>query len=156
MADKELRKMNRTELIEIIYAMQQNERTLREENEKLQRLLHDKMIRLGRSGSIAEAALDLNHIFEDAEAAAQQYLESLKDKDEQASQILTDAREKADEILAAAGIQRTQTECECEAMRDKAVRDIQRQVDAFTKSVNHMIEKYPELSAWMQEETEQQ
>ncbi len=156
MADKELRKMNRTELIEIIYAMQQNERTLREENEKLQRLLHDKMIRLGRSGSIAEAALDLNHIFEDAEAAAQQYLDSLKDADERASQILTDAREKADEILMAAGIQRRQAECECEAMRDKAVRDIQRQVDAFTKSVNHMIEKYPELSAWMQEETEQQ
>ncbi|MCD7837336.1 MAG: hypothetical protein LUG65_00290 [Clostridiales bacterium] len=78
MADKELRGMNRTELIEIIYALQQNERTLRAENEALRRQLDDKILRMEKAGSIAEAALSLNHIFEDAEAAAQQYLDSLR------------------------------------------------------------------------------
>lgn len=39
MADNELRRMNRTELIEIIYAQQQNERQLRDENEELHREL---------------------------------------------------------------------------------------------------------------------
>ncbi|MCD8378749.1 MAG: hypothetical protein LUC95_00155, partial [Lachnospiraceae bacterium] len=70
MAEKELRKMNRTELIEIIYALQQNEKSLRRENEDLHEQLEDKTIRLEKSGSIAEAALGLNHIFEDAEKAA--------------------------------------------------------------------------------------
>ncbi|MCD8142032.1 MAG: DNA repair protein [Clostridiales bacterium] len=70
--------MNRTELIEIIYALQQNERTLRTENEELRRQLEDKTIRIEKAGSIAEAALSLNHIFEDAEAAARQYLASIQ------------------------------------------------------------------------------
>lgn len=78
MAEKELRKMSRTELIEIIYALQQNEKTLREENKELCRQLEDKTIRIENAGSIAEAALSLNRIFEDAQAAAQQYLDSVR------------------------------------------------------------------------------
>ena len=78
MAEKELRKMNRTELIEIIYALQQNEKTLRRENEDLQEQLEDRTIHMEKAGSIAEAALGLNHIFEDAERAAKQYLYSVK------------------------------------------------------------------------------
>ncbi|MCD7960056.1 MAG: hypothetical protein LUF89_11470 [Ruminococcus sp.] len=66
MAEKELRRMNRTELIEIIYALQQNKKTLREENEKLRRQLKEKLLRMENAGSIAEAALSLHHIFEDA------------------------------------------------------------------------------------------
>ncbi|MCD7884322.1 MAG: hypothetical protein LUI87_11570 [Lachnospiraceae bacterium] len=78
MAEKELRRMNRTELIEIIYALQQNGMTLQQENEELRRQLEEKTIRMEKAGSIAEAALSLNHIFEDAEAAAQQYLDSVR------------------------------------------------------------------------------
>ncbi|MCC8045586.1 MAG: hypothetical protein LIP12_08835 [Clostridiales bacterium] len=78
MAEKELRRMNRTELIEIIYALQQNGMTLQQENEELHRQLEEKIICIENAGSIAEAALSLNHIFEDAEAAAQQYLDSVR------------------------------------------------------------------------------
>lgn len=102
MADKELRKMNRTELIEIIYALQQNERTLRTENEKLRRQLDDKLLHMESAGSIAEAALSLNRVFEDAEAAAKQYLDSLRYVDENVEKILSEARQQADEIVAAA------------------------------------------------------
>ncbi|MCD7919611.1 MAG: DNA repair protein [Clostridiales bacterium] len=102
MADKELRKMSRTELIEIIYALQQNERALRAENEDLHRRLEDKTIRIENAGSIAEAALSLNRIFEDAQAAAQQYLASVQAANGTAEEILAQARRRADELLAAA------------------------------------------------------
>ncbi|MCD7758045.1 MAG: hypothetical protein LUH45_07730 [Clostridiales bacterium] len=102
MADKELRKMNRTELIEIIYALQQNERALREENERLQAQLDDKVLRIEKAGSIAEAALSLNRIFEDAEQAALQYLTSIREANDSAEQILEDARREAETILAQA------------------------------------------------------
>ncbi|MCD8346691.1 MAG: hypothetical protein LUD16_01830, partial [Lachnospiraceae bacterium] len=84
MADKELRKMNRTELIEIIYALQQNEHSLRAENKELRRQLDDKLLRMKNAGSIAEAALSLNQVFEDADAAARQYVDSLRYVDENA------------------------------------------------------------------------
>ncbi len=76
--EKELRRMSRSELIEVIYALEQDNQSLQKENEKLRSELNDKDIRIATSGSIAEAALSLNHIFEDAQAAADQYLSSIK------------------------------------------------------------------------------
>ncbi len=88
MAHKELRRMNRTELIEIIYALQQNEDLLRQENESLRRQLEDRQIRMEKAGSIAEAALSLQHLFETAQAAADQYLLSIKAQQEENSEDL--------------------------------------------------------------------
>lgn len=102
MAEKELRRMNRTELIEIIYALQQNEKNLRDENEDLRQQLEDKILRMENAGSIAEAALSLNHIFEDAQQSAQQYLDSIQAANQEAEQALERARQEADEIIAAA------------------------------------------------------
>lgn len=102
MADKELRKMSRTELIEIIYALQQNEKSLRMQNEELRRQLEDKTIRIENAGSIAEAAMGLNHIFEDAESAARQYLDSIQAANRTADEIIAEAQQKAEEILDSA------------------------------------------------------
>lgn len=74
MAERELRRMNRMELIEIIYALKQHE----EELDNLRQQLADRTLRLEQVGSIAEAALSLNRVFEAAQAAADQYLESVK------------------------------------------------------------------------------
>lgn len=78
MAERELRRMSRTELIEIIYALKQHEEELERENEALQIKLADRTMRLEHAGSIAEAALSLNRVFEAAQAAADTYLESVK------------------------------------------------------------------------------
>ena len=78
MAERELRRMNRMELIEIIYALKQHEEELEQQNANLRRQLADRTLRLEQVGSIAEAALSLNRVFEAAQAAADQYLESVK------------------------------------------------------------------------------
>ncbi len=71
--------MSRTELIEIIYALQQENKQLSNKNEDLCRQLEERRITLENSGSIAEAALALNKVFEDAQRAADQYLLSVKE-----------------------------------------------------------------------------
>ena len=77
MTDKELRRLNRRELLEMLIEqgkkIDQLQAQLDEANEKLE----SRRIQLASAGSIAEAALKLNHIFEDAQAAADQYLENL-------------------------------------------------------------------------------
>lgn len=80
MAERELKKMNRSELIEIIYAQQKEEHELRDKIKQLEEKLTEKNIILEKSGSIAEASLRLNKIFEDAQAAADQYVESVRAK----------------------------------------------------------------------------
>ena len=78
MAERELKKMNRSELIEIIYALQREEQNLRKRVDELEGQLAERTIILESSGSIAEASLRLNKIFEDAQAAADQYLRSVR------------------------------------------------------------------------------
>ena len=53
MAQKELRRMSRVELIEIIYALEQNEEELKEENQKLQQKLEERTVIVENAGSIA-------------------------------------------------------------------------------------------------------
>lgn len=120
MDEKELRKMNRAELIEIIYALQQNEKALREENAELQKKLNDKTIAIENSGSIAEAALQLSGIFSAAQEAADTYLESLRIAGGQAEDIIQDARNQAAEILADVEKESAAAKLDIEAQRLRA------------------------------------
>ena len=76
----ELKKMNRSELIEIIYALQKEERRLKKRINELEEKLEDRQIIIDKAGSIAEASLRLNKIFEDAQKAADDYILSVKSK----------------------------------------------------------------------------
>ena len=67
MAEKELRRMSRPELIEIIYALKSNEESLQKKNAHLEEQLNDRAIQISEAGSIAEAALQLNDIFSTAQ-----------------------------------------------------------------------------------------
>ena len=73
MADRELRHMRRTELVEIIFALKQSEDQLKAENADLTAKLEQRQIHLDSAGSIAQAALELNHVFEAAQAAAESF-----------------------------------------------------------------------------------
>ena len=91
MTDKELRKLSRSELLELLIdQMKENER-LRLKLKKAYRQLHDRKIVMEQAGSIAEAALQLNGVFEAAQAAAEQYLESLEYLSRQQEEIPDDS-----------------------------------------------------------------
>lgn len=78
MKEKELRRMRRGDLIEIIYQYQQREQELLKENAELKVQLRDRRTRIQKAGSIAEASLALHHVFEAAQAAADQYLAEVR------------------------------------------------------------------------------
>ena len=103
MADRELRRMHRAELIEIIYALKQSEDQLKAQNAALTAQLQDRQLRLANAGSIAEAALSLNGVFDAAQAAADQYLQAVRtsaaETQAQKEQILADAERQAKEIV---------------------------------------------------------
>ena len=78
MPDRELRHMRRTELVEIILALKQSEDQLRAENAALSAQLQERQIHIENAGSIAQAALELNKVFEAAQAAADEYVASVR------------------------------------------------------------------------------
>ena len=77
MADRELKKLSRAELIDIIYALKEREESLSNQVASLQEALSHREIQINQAGSIAEAALKINQVFEKAQKAADDYLLSL-------------------------------------------------------------------------------
>ena len=78
MTEKELLKLKRSELLEIMLAQSREIDSLREELAEANRKLEDKRIKLKESGSIAEASLKLTRIFEEAQKAADMYVENVR------------------------------------------------------------------------------
>ena len=124
MPDRELRHMRRTELVEIILALKQSEDQLRAENAALSAQLQERQIHIENAGSIAQAALELNKVFEAAQAAADEYVASVlaanKNTDAAASALRAQAEAEAQQILAQAQTEaaslkaRTQQQCDAE------------------------------------------
>lgn len=78
MTDKELRRMSRSELLEmLIEQIEENER-MKQSLEEAERMLADRQIAINQAGTMAEAALSLNGVFEAADKAARQYLENIR------------------------------------------------------------------------------
>lgn len=75
---KELRKFSRRELLEILVSQSKEIDRLQAQLAAANSLLESREITIKNAGSMAEAALQLNHIFQDADAAARQYLDSIK------------------------------------------------------------------------------
>ena len=98
MTDKEFRRLSREELVEIIYELQRSEAALREENDRLKEKLADRSLKLENAGSLAEASLALNGVFEAAQSAADQYLAAIRDAQEEAREKAAQAQERMKKI----------------------------------------------------------
>lgn len=102
MTDQELRQLSRADLIDIIYTLQQQKEQAEQQLAQAQAQLQDRQLRLANAGSIAEAALSLNGVF-DAAQAADQYLQAVRtsaaETQAQKEQILADAERQAKEIV---------------------------------------------------------
>ena len=74
----ELRRMSRKDLLEVLIRQSKKIDELTLELDKTKKELEDKNIDIKESGSLAEASLKLNKIFNDADLAAKQYIENIK------------------------------------------------------------------------------
>ncbi len=77
MTNRELRRLNRRELLEMLLAQTEENEKLRQKLKEAQDALDDRRIDIGEAGTMAEAALKLNGVFEAADQAVRQYLENI-------------------------------------------------------------------------------
>ena len=89
MTEKELKKLNRYQLLELLVMQTERADGLQAQVEQLQAQLNDRELRFAELGSIAEASVYVSGVMEAAQKAADLYLES--------------AKKRADELLAQAG-----------------------------------------------------
>lgn len=77
MTEKELRRLSRAELLEMLLARTEENQKLKKQLREAQEALSDRRIAIEKAGTMAEAALKLSGVFEAADRAARQYLENI-------------------------------------------------------------------------------
>ena len=78
MNSKDLKRMTRTELLEVLLTQSRRIKELEEELEEAKAKLEDRDIRMSKVGSLSEAALELSGVFKAADDAAHLYLYNVK------------------------------------------------------------------------------
>lgn len=106
MTDKELQRLSRAELLELLIKQTEENEQLKRQLESADTKLRERNIDMENVGSIAEASLKLNGVFEAAENAARQYLENIDSinskTEEKCDKLICEAHSRADEILKSA------------------------------------------------------
>ena len=106
MISKELKRLSRRELVDIIYQLKKNEQEKQDKIATLEDALQEKRIRVSVAGSIAEAATDITRIFSTAQRTADLYLNEIaamkEETEKECAKMLENARKQAEMILAEA------------------------------------------------------
>lgn len=97
MTEKDLKKLNRYQLLELLILQTERADKLQDRVEELEKKLKHQDLKIASLGSIAEASLQLGGVFQAAQEAADIYLNTAK---ERAKEIEEAARAKAERIEA--------------------------------------------------------
>ena len=153
MTDKELRHLSRAELIDIIYELQKQSDEKDAQMQEMQTALDERTLRISNAGSIAEAAVSINGVFEAAQAAADQYLASVKSAMADMERTLAEAEEKRRTILSDAEKQAAdmvrRAEEQVASMEAATEKQCAEKWSAFAHRANTQIAAHKELQDLM-------
>lgn len=106
MTERELRRLSRADLLELLLAQRRENEQLRCLLDQTQAQLADRTIQINSAGSIAEASLQLGGVFAAAQDSCQYYLDNIKLLSERQSavcqQMELETKEKCDRMVAEA------------------------------------------------------
>lgn len=99
MTEKELKKLNRYQLLELLIEQTERAEDLQQKLDAMEDLMRTQELQLSNLGSIAEAAIRVSGVFDAAQKAADLYLDAAR---RQAAVVVQDANRQAEEIIARA------------------------------------------------------
>ena len=194
MTEKELRNLKRADLLEMLLASAKQveelqaqhaeaeaamesrhaveKKEMQEQIAQLQKKLTQRRIAIANSGSIAEASLQLNQVFEAAQNAADQYLENIQKRYGEVEQLCQEreedsrkhidvmlseaqakcdelerqAQERADAIMSQAKQAQMDTETQCAAMVEVA----QQKADQYWQTVSAKLQEVINTHEYLQ------
>lgn len=145
MTDKEVKKLKRVELLEMMIEQGEENERLRSRVSSLEEELSKRRIVMDEAGSIAEASLRLSNVFGEAQKAADDYLSGIRLKVEQTDarcaeaeqktkdfcrQSVAQAKDESEKLVAEAKQKVSQLEQRCS--------ELQSQIDAAVKELKEL------------------
>ena len=142
MTDKELKKLSRGELLELLIAQTEQNERLSTELEQTNAKLQDKKIQIDKAGSLAEAALALNGIFDAAQAAAKQYLDNIEDMNNNQSAVCDRMKQEAEADAAKIRLEADAYSGQTKHEADGYSHQVRNEADAYSKQMRTEAEAY--------------
>ena len=130
-----MKKLKRKELAQLLARESKRAEDLEKELNSLKEQLGNRQIDAEETGTLAEAAMKINHVFENADAAGEQYLDNIRricaEREEQSKAMLEDA------------------ERECREMKEKAEAEAQEYWDAVFEKMEDYCRSKEDLSGFL-------
>ena len=153
MDDKELRKLKRTDLLELLLEQTKENEELKKEVESLREKLNERNIRMDNAGNIAEAVLQLSGIFEVAQTAAEHYLDNIALLSGRQEQIC----EKMEaETKAKCNLMEAETKVKCEQMEKEAEQKVEAKWSELSQKLEAFYEAHKGLRELLAKATEKE
>ncbi len=164
MTNKELRKLSRKDLLELLISQGRERDDLQTELEQVKAMLKNRQLCIEQAGSIADAALQLNGVFEAAQAAAQQYLENIRKRSEQieetcakreaaCAKLEADTRQKINlqlkEAAQEAQAMEAETRRKCQDMEAEAKEKSEAYWAEVSRRLEKLYQEHDELKEWL-------
>ena len=106
MTEKEMKKLSRAELLELLLVQTRESERLQKRLERAAAELAERRLKIQDAGNLAKAVLENNGVMEAAQEAAQQYLDNIAHMEAEArqrcEQMLEEARQEAEQIRSSA------------------------------------------------------
>ena len=155
MTEKEMRKLSRTDLLQMLIDQGEELKALKENLEEANEKLNEKELKMSEAGSIAEAALKINGVFEAAQAASQQYIDNIKHLSERQDALARikerETREKCEKQISETQRRCAAIEAESKAKCDAMTAKAERESKAYWDDVSKRLEKFYNEHAGLRE-----
>lgn len=156
MTDNELKKLSRNDLLQMLLEQSREVQSLRAQLAEAQSALQDRTIAIDKAGSIAEASLQLNGVFQAAQAACQQYMDNISNlsqrQEEVCARMEAESRQRAEQMITDAQRQKEATEREtqqyCAELLEKAKAESQVYWDSVSQKLEAFSAEHAELQ-WL-------
>lgn len=159
MTDKELKRLSRAELLEMLIEKSREIEALREQLDDALAQLNDRALRIENAGTMAEAALLVNGVLDAAQQAGAQYQENMRlrqsQMEEECAQLEKQSRAEAERMLAEMQKQCRQMEQDtrrrCEEIRQSAEHEASRKWDDLFAALEQIHTENDQLRQMIEE-----
>lgn len=155
MTEKEIRKLSRAKLLEMLIAQSTELETYKEKLSAAEAALNKREIIMDQAGSIAEASLALNSVFETAQSACREYTENIRllsERQERAcEQIEAESRAKAEKMIADAEQRREHLEHEAQIRSAEMIRKAKDESEMYWERLSSKLEAFYDSHTDLQE-----
>ncbi len=152
MTDKELSRLKRGELLEMLLEQSKEVEKLKKSLAQAQEQLKERAICIEEVGSIAEASLQLNGVFTAAQEASEQYLDNIKMIEKKKETEMKDVKIQAKQLLENTKVECLQLKNQMEAQcQQKEIETEQKCAAMIAKAKRDSEEKWDKISRYLEE-----